>query len=78
MNAALLAQLAREAREQMIGSYLGAPCWYPPVLAISYARERYLVAVLETPGPFCFLAHLPGRMKRPYKRRICQGRQGIA
>jgi predicted ribosome quality control (RQC) complex YloA/Tae2 family protein len=42
------------------------------VLAISYARERYLVAVLETPGPFCFLAHFnpfqdahaPVRMER--------------
>ena len=57
MNAALLARFAREAREQMIGCYLGTPQWYPPVLAISYAQERYLVAVLETPGPFCFLAH---------------------
>jgi predicted ribosome quality control (RQC) complex YloA/Tae2 family protein len=57
MNASLLARFAREAREQMIGCYLGTPQWYPPVLAISYARDRYLVAVLEAPGPFCF----PGR-----------------
>lgn len=72
MNASLLAQFAREAREQMIGSYLGTPQWYPPVLAVSYARDRYLVAVLETPGPFCYLgrqspfegAHAPVRMDR--------------
>ncbi len=56
MNASLLARFATEAREQLIGCRLGAPQWYPPVLAIPYARDRYLVAVLETPGPFCFLA----------------------
>jgi hypothetical protein len=72
MNASLLARFAREAREQMIGCYFGTPQWYPPVLAISYARDRYLVAVLESPGPFCFLgrhspfegAHAPERMDR--------------
>lgn len=72
MNASLLARFAREAREQMIGGYLGTPQWYPPVLAVSYARDRYLVAVLESPGPFCYLArqspfegaHAPVRLDR--------------
>lgn len=56
MNASLLARFAREAREQMVGTRLGTPQWYPPVFAVSYAPERYLVAVLESPGPFVFLA----------------------
>ncbi len=56
MNASLLAGFAREAREQLVGAHVGAPQWYPPVFAFSYARDRYLVAVLESPGPFCFLA----------------------
>lgn len=72
MNASLLARFAREAGEQMVGARLGTPQWYPPVFALSYARDRYLVAVLESPGPFVFLArtspfegaHAPLRMDR--------------
>lgn len=56
MNASLLARFAREARAQMVGTRLGTPLWYPPVFAVAYAHERYLVAVLESPGPFCFIA----------------------
>ncbi|HEX5131403.1 MAG TPA: NFACT RNA binding domain-containing protein [Candidatus Krumholzibacteria bacterium] len=72
MNSSLLARFAAEARQELIGKYLGTPQWYPPVLAIGYARDRFLVAVMETPGPFCFLArqspfegaHAPVRLDR--------------
>lgn len=47
---------AAEAREVMMGRRLGTPAWYAPVLTVSFDRRAYLVAVLESPGPFCFLA----------------------
>jgi predicted ribosome quality control (RQC) complex YloA/Tae2 family protein len=57
MNALLLAMFAAEARAEMIGSTLAAPLWYPPVLSVSFGPRANLVAVLESPGPFCFLSH---------------------
>jgi hypothetical protein len=72
MNASLLAMFADAARAELIGCTLGAPLWYPPVLAVSFGRRAFLVAVLESPGPFCFLAHAspfegaraPGRFEK--------------
>jgi predicted ribosome quality control (RQC) complex YloA/Tae2 family protein len=69
MNAMLLAMFAQEARAEMIGASLGRPLWYPPVFSVSFARHNHLVAVLEPPGPLCFLssaypfegAHAPTR-----------------
>jgi predicted ribosome quality control (RQC) complex YloA/Tae2 family protein len=58
MNGILLARLVRELRGAMAGHTLDAPSWFAPVLALPFDRARAgLVAVLETPGPFCFLAH---------------------
>jgi hypothetical protein len=56
MNSALLIRFAGDVRAQLIGAHLAPPQWFPPVLSIGYARDRYLVAVLESPGPFVFLA----------------------
>jgi predicted ribosome quality control (RQC) complex YloA/Tae2 family protein len=57
MNATLLARLVPELRAAMAGRTLDAPKWFAPILALPFDRGRAgLVAVLETPGPFCFLA----------------------
>jgi predicted ribosome quality control (RQC) complex YloA/Tae2 family protein len=57
MNGILLARLARELRGRMVGRTLDAPSWFAPVFSIPFDRGRAgVVAVLETPGPFCFFA----------------------
>ncbi len=48
---------ADEARAELVGATLGTPLWFPPVLTVSFARRGFLVAVLESPGPFCCLSH---------------------
>jgi len=57
MNATLLARFADELRASLRWHFLDEPSWFAPVLSIPFDRGRaHLVAVLETPGPFCFLA----------------------
>jgi hypothetical protein len=55
MNAALLAQLIREIRDDLVGLPLGTPYWFPPVLAIHVYGRGHLVAILESPGPFFYV-----------------------
>ncbi len=71
MNALLLAQLIREIRNDVVGQWLGTPSWFSPVLEIPVHGRGYLIAVLETPGPFLYVsadspfegAHAPVRMR---------------
>ena len=71
MNAPLLAQLVREIRNDVVGQPLGTPSWFSPVLEIPVYGRGYLIAVLESPGPFWFVsadspfegAHAPARMR---------------
>jgi hypothetical protein len=71
MNASLLAQLVREIRNDVVGRPLGTPSWFAPVLAIPVYGRGHLVAILESPGPFCYVvgespfegAHAPARMR---------------
>jgi hypothetical protein len=56
MNASLLAQLVCEIRDDVVGRSLGTPAWFAPVLAIPVVGRGYLIAVLESPGPFLFTA----------------------
>ena len=56
MNASLLAQWVREIRDDFTDRSLGKPSWFAPVLAIPVSGRRHFVAVLESPGPFCFVA----------------------
>lgn len=56
MNATLLARFAGELRAALRWHYLDEPRWFAPVLSLPFDRGRnHLVAVVETPGPFCFL-----------------------
>ena len=56
MNATLLSRFADELRAALLHHYFDEPRWFPPVLALPFDRARnHLVAVLENPGPFCFL-----------------------
>ncbi len=72
MNAILLAQLVREIRNGLVGQPLGTPSWFAPVLEIPVYGRGYLIAVLETPGPFLYVAgespfegaHAPLRMTK--------------
>ena len=71
MNASLLAQLVREIRNDVVGQRLGTPSWFSPVLEIPVYGRGYLIAILESPGPFWFVsadspfegAHAPARMR---------------
>lgn len=71
MNALLLAQLVREIRNDVVDQRLGTPSWYSPVLEIPVYGRGYLIAVLESPGPFFYVsadspfegAHAPLRMR---------------
>jgi predicted ribosome quality control (RQC) complex YloA/Tae2 family protein len=62
MNLLLLHLFVRAAHDRLVGATLGAPAWYRPVLVLPFspAGERratyHLVAVLETPGPFVYVA----------------------
>jgi len=57
MNITLLERLIHEIRGDLVGRSLGTPSWVPPVLAIPVGGVGvHLVAILEPPGPFCFLA----------------------
>lgn len=56
MNASLLAQWVREIRDDFSDRSLGTPSWFAPVLAIPVSGRRHFVAVLGSPGPFCFVA----------------------
>lgn len=56
MNASLLAQWVREIRDDFTDRSLGIPAWFAPVLAIPVSGRRHFVAILESPGPFCFIA----------------------
>jgi len=56
MNATLLTRLAGELRATLRWHYFDEPRWFAPVLSLPLDRGRkHLVAVLETPGPFCFV-----------------------
>ena len=56
MNATLLARFAGELRAALRWHYLDEPRWFAPVLSLPFDRGRnHFVAVVETPGPFCFL-----------------------
>jgi predicted ribosome quality control (RQC) complex YloA/Tae2 family protein len=56
MNITLLERLIHEIRDDLVGRSLGTPSWVPPVLAIPVGGVGvHLVAILESPGPFCFL-----------------------
>lgn len=56
MNLLLLNLFAAAAGPRLRGAVPGAPQWYRPVLVIPFrGQPRYLVAVLESPGPFVFL-----------------------
>lgn len=58
MNTILLERLVHEIRTDLVGRSLVTPSWFPPVLAIPIgAVGVHVVAVLESPGPFCFLAN---------------------
>ncbi|MCI0453299.1 MAG: NFACT RNA binding domain-containing protein [Candidatus Latescibacteria bacterium] len=71
MNASLLAHLVREIRDDVAGRPLGTPSWFAPVLAIPVYGRGHLVAILESPGPFCYVvgdspfegAQAPARMR---------------
>lgn len=71
MNALLLAQLVREIRNDLVDQRLGTPSWFSPVLEIPVYGRGYLIAVLESPGPFLYVsaespfegAHAPLRMR---------------
>ena len=71
MNALLLAQLVREIRNDAVDQRLGTPSWFSPVLEIPVYGRGYLIAVLESPGPFLYVsaespfegAHAPLRMR---------------
>ncbi len=56
MNAALLAQLIREIRNNVVDQPLGTPSWFAPVLAIPVYGRGHLIAILESPGPFLYVA----------------------
>ena len=57
MNGTLLTRLSAELSARMVGHTLDTPKWFAPLLVIPFDRGRAgLVLVLETPGPFCFLA----------------------
>ncbi len=57
MNITLLERLIHEIRDDLVGRSLGTPSWVAPVLAIPVGGVGvHLVAILESPGPFCFLA----------------------
>jgi hypothetical protein len=53
--------LVGDTRSMVAGATLGTPAWYRPVLVLPFTPAgargvpRYLVAVLETPGPFAFV-----------------------
>jgi len=56
MNSTLLARFAEELRGALRWHYLDEPRWFSPVLSLPFDRgRRHLVAVLEAPGPFCFV-----------------------
>ena len=61
MNLFLLHLFVRAARDRLAGATLGTPSWYRPVLVVPFSpaaqsgTTRYLVAVLETPGPFVYI-----------------------
>ncbi len=56
MNASLLAQLVREIRDRIVDQPLGTPSWFAPVLGIPVYGRGHLIAVLESPGPFLYVA----------------------
>lgn len=55
MNALLLAQLVREIRNGIVDYPLGMPAWFAPVLTIPVYGRGFLVAILESPGPFLYV-----------------------
>jgi len=59
MDATLLAMFVDAARARMVGSRVGVIRWLRPVLSLPLHGGRgtpHLVAILESPGPFCYLA----------------------
>ena len=59
MDGSLLQMFADAARKSLTGQTIGPVLWYRPLLSIPMGPRRdgvYLVAVLESPGPFCFLS----------------------
>ena len=55
MDGSLLQMFADAARKSLTGQTIGPVLWYRPLLSIPMGPRRdgvYLVAVLESPGPF--------------------------
>jgi predicted ribosome quality control (RQC) complex YloA/Tae2 family protein len=81
MNLLLLHLLARDAAPTLVGARFGVPSWYAPLFSVplrAQGGEHHLVAILEVPGPFCFLspapalspARAPARFERLEGRRV--------
>lgn len=73
MNLFLLHIFVRDTRERLVGAHVGAPTWYPPLLTIpidNAAGRSHLVAVLESPGPFCFCTEVPPLEGLPAGERL--------
>jgi len=78
MNAALLARFAGELATSIRWHYFDEPRWFTPVLSLPFDRGRnHLVAVLESPGPFCFLSETSpfGGATAPARFGILKGSQ---
>lgn len=59
MDRLLLELFVNSARDLLLGGHIGEIRWYRPVLSLQIKIGRnwsFLVAILETPGPFCFLS----------------------
>jgi hypothetical protein len=59
VDASLLQMFTDAARERLRGRAIGAVRWCRPVLSLPIGRGQdalYLAVILESPGPFCYLA----------------------
>jgi len=58
VNLLLLHLFARDAASRVVGAVAGTPGWLAPILSIPLRRRGgncYLVIVVDSPGPFCFV-----------------------
>ena len=59
MNRLLLELFVNSVRDRLLGRHIGEIRWHRPVLSLQIKTGQswsFLVVILETPGPFCFLS----------------------
>jgi predicted ribosome quality control (RQC) complex YloA/Tae2 family protein len=78
VNLLLLHLFAHAVGERLRGAALGTPTWLRPVLSVPVRGgdgRSHLVAILETPGPFVFLADEPPLKGAPERFGTLAGRR---